>query len=309
MGELLLGAAKEEEEEGQAVEGDEWACQRKDWASGVVVPVRRQLAVATKALQLRQPKAPKAQQGEEEDEGEAAEGKWCTCLCRGNDSRGEAMKKAKLDRMKIVQGKTFTAQRHAIRASCLAAEEAVVPQVGQDKTLLSYPGWGLPEVIVQAYEEMGVRTLFPWQVDCLEAGQGRVLRQGCNLVYSAPTSGGKTLVAELLMLRSLTHAVESGTALFVVPFIALAEEKAKYFRRVVRTYTPPICLAIHLLTVLYVCLNSGLGWSWGSSPFIPTPSTPPSAKTCTSPCVPSREPMPLLTGCWNGANWAAFGPW
>lgn len=164
-----------------------------------------------------------------------------------------AMERHRQDKAKIQQGLTFTAQRSALRAALLARQPTAVGEGGVDgsshggvpmppggasteetdaKHLLSYPGWGIPEVIVRSYEELGVRRLFPWQVACLEAGQGRVLREGRNLVYSAPTSGGKTLVAELLMLRALTHAVEGGTALFVVPFVALAEEKAGYFRRV-----------------------------------------------------------------------------
>lgn len=164
-----------------------------------------------------------------------------------------AIERHRQDKAKIQQGLTFTAQRSALRAALLARQPTAVGEGGVDgsshggvpippgrasteetdaKNLLSYPGWGIPEVIVRSYEELGVRRLFPWQVACLEAGQGRVLREGRNLVYSAPTSGGKTLVAELLMLRALTHAVEGGTALFVVPFVALAEEKAGYFRRV-----------------------------------------------------------------------------
>lgn len=48
---------------------------------------------------------------------------------------------------------------------------------------------------------------------------------------SAPTSGGKTLVAELLILRALLQ--QNGTmALLVVPFIALAMEKRDYLRDV-----------------------------------------------------------------------------
>ncbi len=165
-----------------------------------------------------------------------------------------AMEQSKADRLKVQQGRTFTQQRERIRAACLAAEATAAATAaaaaaaiaaggatppgggggGEDakRRLLSYPGWGLPEEVVRTYEaELGVKQLFPWQVECLEAGGGAVLRDGANLVYSAPTSGGKTMVAELLMLRALTHSVEAGTALLVVPFIALAEEKARYLRR------------------------------------------------------------------------------
>lgn len=49
--------------------------------------------------------------------------------------------------------------------------------------------------------------------------------------HSAPTSGGKTLVAELLLLRALLQ--HNGTmALLVVPFVALAMEKRDYLRDV-----------------------------------------------------------------------------
>ncbi len=50
----------------------------------------------------------------------------------------------------------------------------------------------------QAYAEKGVRELYPWQAAALECGA-----DGANLVYCAPTSGGKSLVAEVLMLRAL----------------------------------------------------------------------------------------------------------
>ena len=46
--------------------------------------------------------------------------------------------------------------------------------------------------------------MYPWQAAALECGEG-----GANLVYCAPTSGGKSLVAEVLLLRCLLAA--SGT--------------------------------------------------------------------------------------------------
>ena len=106
--------------------------------------------------------------------------------------------------------------------------------------------WGLPEKLVNKYKMHKIQKLFPWQIDCLMTNQGNVLDGKENLVYSAPTSGGKTLVAEILMLRRLAQTmligdpkkqlaqmsdqVQRKTIFFVVPFIALAEEKACYFQ-------------------------------------------------------------------------------
>ena len=51
---------------------------------------------------------------------------------------------------------------------------------------------------VQVYRKKGLKKLYPWQAAAMESGE-----DGKNLVYCAPTSGGKTLVAELLMIRRL----------------------------------------------------------------------------------------------------------
>ena len=47
---------------------------------------------------------------------------------------------------------------------------------------------------------------------------------GRNLVYSAPTSGGKTLVAELLLCRMLHRWRKK--VLMVLPFVSMVEENA-----------------------------------------------------------------------------------
>ena len=70
-----------------------------------------------------------------------------------------------------------------------------------------------------------MQSCLPAQAECLL--QGGVLRLG-NLVYCAPTSGGKSLVAEVLMLRAV--AATGGTALLVLPFVSLCEEKVPSLR-------------------------------------------------------------------------------
>lgn len=72
---------------------------------------------------------------------------------------------------------------------------------------LHLQNWGLPSAVVQKYAEKKITTLFPWQVDCLQTGKVLV---GSNLIYSAPTSSGKTLVSELLMLKTVVDLKKKG---------------------------------------------------------------------------------------------------
>jgi hypothetical protein len=75
---------------------------------------------------------------------------------------------------------------------------------------------GLPAAVVQRYGRRGIHQLHPWQMECLASGDGAAWH-GTNLVYSAPTGGGKTLVAEILMIRRILFGSTEGTVLWVVP--------------------------------------------------------------------------------------------
>ncbi|XP_038657843.1 DNA polymerase theta isoform X3 [Scyliorhinus canicula] len=93
------------------------------------------------------------------------------------------------------------------------------------QSVLLLSNWGLPKAVLKKYQSMGVVSIFEWQAECLT--QHRVL-EGRNLVYSAPTSAGKTLVAELLILKRVLERRKK--ALFILPFVSVAKEKMYYLQ-------------------------------------------------------------------------------
>ncbi|KAI9758659.1 MAG: hypothetical protein M4579_002907 [Chaenotheca gracillima] len=95
---------------------------------------------------------------------------------------------------------------------------------------LAHPKYELDPKLVENLTNMGIKTIYPWQSSCL---LGRGLLQGeQNLVYTAPTGGGKSLVADVLMLKKI---IEQPTkkAILVLPYVALVQEKSRWLRRAV----------------------------------------------------------------------------
>ena len=76
---------------------------------------------------------------------------------------------------------------------------------------------------------MSKGILLSWQQE-LSCIQREDVRRGKNLVYTLPTSAGKTFVAEVLLLRTILGRMRSKTGvkcLMVLPFVSLVKEKAK----------------------------------------------------------------------------------
>ncbi|XP_050459690.1 DNA polymerase theta [Cataglyphis hispanica] len=94
----------------------------------------------------------------------------------------------------------------------------------QDRCKLA--SWGLPPNILQKYISRGVHCMFAWQMECLSNHQ--VMQERKNLVYSAPTSAGKTLVAEILLIKTVLERQKK--VIFILPFVSVVREKMYYFQ-------------------------------------------------------------------------------
>lgn len=95
---------------------------------------------------------------------------------------------------------------------------------------LLHPAYGLPGRLRANFASQGIKSIYPWQKQCL-LGPG-LLNGEKNLVYSAPTGGGKSLVADVLMLKRVLEDRDA-KAILVLPYVALVQEKVRWLRNVV----------------------------------------------------------------------------
>ena len=87
-----------------------------------------------------------------------------------------------------------------------------------------YKRCDVPEQVVDVLKKSGITELYPPQVAAIKKGS----LDGKNLVLAIPTAAGKTLIAELCMLKSILN--DNGRCLYVVPLRALASEKYDEFK-------------------------------------------------------------------------------
>jgi len=83
----------------------------------------------------------------------------------------------------------------------------------------------VPDSVKAVLARTGFDTLYPPQEDAINAG----VLEGRNLVLASPTASGKTLVAELTVLKSILE--KGGKVLYLTPLRALASEKYEDFQK------------------------------------------------------------------------------
>ena len=82
----------------------------------------------------------------------------------------------------------------------------------------------IADQVKHVLSEKGYDALYPPQVDAINSGA----LTGKNVVLASPTASGKTLVAELAILKKVLD--EQGIALYLTPLRALASEKHEEFQ-------------------------------------------------------------------------------
>ncbi|NXU88532.1 HELQ Helicase, partial [Xiphorhynchus elegans] len=108
-----------------------------------------------------------------------------------------------------------------LKEAVLSEEIFVARKAIESSSVDIGPFYGLPSKVKDLFRQLrGIETLYEWQHDCLMLES---LQQRKNLIYSLPTSGGKTLVAEIIILQELLCRQKD--VLMILPYVAIVQEK------------------------------------------------------------------------------------
>ncbi|KAJ7411375.1 helicase POLQ-like isoform X1 [Willisornis vidua] len=115
-----------------------------------------------------------------------------------------------------------------LKEAVLSEEIFVARKAIESSSVDIGPFYGLPSKVKDLFRQLrGIETLYgsvtnEWQHDCLMLES---LQQRKNLIYSLPTSGGKTLVAEIIILQELLCRQKD--VLMILPYVAIVQEKIR----------------------------------------------------------------------------------
>lgn len=152
-----------------------------------------------------------------------------TSIINHGDFRRPELHKNEVSRP--IPGKIIDVNKHVQTEYTQRLKLALTPTPLQDPKLdLANPIYGLPDRLIKNFSSLGINSIYPWQSECLL--KSGALEGKSNLVYSAPTGGGKSLVADVLMLKKIIEN-PGKKALLVLPYVALVQEKTRWLRKVV----------------------------------------------------------------------------
>lgn len=83
----------------------------------------------------------------------------------------------------------------------------------------------LPKQVLDVFTKEGITALRPSQEKAVAAG----LLDGKSILVCTPTASGKTMIAEMASLKQVLEG--RGKTVYIVPLVALANEKYKEFKR------------------------------------------------------------------------------
>ncbi|XP_014805594.1 PREDICTED: helicase POLQ-like isoform X1 [Calidris pugnax] len=110
-----------------------------------------------------------------------------------------------------------------LKEAVLSEEICVARKTIESPSVDIGPFYGLPSKVKDLFRQLrGIEKLYEWQHDCLMLES---LQQRKNLIYSLPTSGGKTLVAEIIILQELLCRQKD--VLMILPYVAIVQEKVR----------------------------------------------------------------------------------